>query len=479
MNKRILALSSVLLLALTTALTVMVAAPAAVAQDEAAETEDIIHMLDGRELRGQILEEKKDAIVFKIVDRASGIGGKITILLEEIGEIQRDVPLTSTPDTAKKTKKRAAPTSQPDSEPEETYGARRAATTNLDAPAFYVVPMKGQMGTDVSIDVYKKMVDDIREMEPDYLIIEMECYDSEDRVVNRADRADAGLTGIGILENYKEVTDLFRSELRDVPQVLWIRDSMGASSIIAMSWSDLYMAPDARLGGISHARRFFDISDENVKAKFREAYMALLNGFSSHGGYSFELMHAMVRPEFKLSARWKGRDVEWMLDTSGEYVVDDDEEAGVTFAARDAENFCISQGTVESLDDLALLMGIREYRMAEGEGEEIFEKYREDWRRSLENCKTWWGDYGQYMGWASGEDTLKYLGRAKATVQKILSAMERYKAVEIRVGMELGLRKFDLVTIIEQLKEQIRALRASGRGGGGGGGGSGVGGGGG
>ena len=42
---------------------------------------------------------------------------------------------------------------------------------------------------------------------------------------------------------------LFRDDLRDVPQVLWIRDSQGISSVIALSWGELYMMPEARLGG--------------------------------------------------------------------------------------------------------------------------------------------------------------------------------------------------------------------------------------
>ena len=81
-------------------------------------------------------------------------------------------------------------------EPEETtrsYGARRVTAEDADVPSFYVVPMSGQMGTDVSLSVYEDMLDDIREHDSDYLIIHMQCRDTEDRLVSRIAQQDRGL----------------------------------------------------------------------------------------------------------------------------------------------------------------------------------------------------------------------------------------------------------------------------------------------
>jgi hypothetical protein len=230
------------------------------------------------------------------------------------------------------------------------------------------------------------------------------------------------------------------------------------------------MKPGARLGGIAGAASNFDfVQDEEVHAKFREGYMGWLKGFAEYGGHSHDLIDAMVLPEFKLSASWKGRDVTWRLDTKGEYIVDDNEEATTEFKARTAENFCISKGTVETMDDLALMLGVREYRLLESEAERIHEKYKEDWRRAYDNCKEWYLDYQQALGWANGEDALKYLGKAKGLLERILAALDRYKAIETRLAMEYGVQRGQIVVEIEKLKEQIRALRRTGRGGAGGG----------
>ena len=353
-------------------------------------------------------------------------------------------------------------------ESDETYGAYRATTANENATSFYIVPMKGQMGTDVNTDLYEEMVDDIRLHKPDYLIIEIDTTIKEKDLWERdLSRAEIGLN---IIDEYRDLVNLFQDDLSDIRQVVWIKESRGISSVVAMSWKDMYMMTGAEFGGLSGLQQLFMVADPDVRGKFREAFMAMIKGLTIYGGYASELIDGMVRMEMSLSADWKGREVEWRLDKSGEYLVDGSENKTADFTAKVAEDLCISDGTAENLDDLALLMGIREYRVLDSKGEQIFEKYIENWRRTLENCRQWWDDYNKYMSWASGGETLQYLGRAKATLEKIIAAIRRYKAVEYRVAIELGLNEFILTTTVEVLEEQIRALRQSGRGGGGGGG---------
>lgn len=447
--------------------------------DEEANTEDVLYMVDGRVLHGQILEETRSDIVFHLVDRASGLEAKVTYRREDIARIERDVPIKEAPPEESpkpdEPRKVAEKESADEEQPERTYGSLQGSADDETLPSFYIVPMKGQMGTDVSEFVYRKMVDDIRQRDPDYLLMVMECRDFEEARTSAsepADRGERGLDGSEFLDKYRDLVSLFHDELRDIPQVLWIEDSVGISSVIALSWDKMYMKPMARFGGISGTRAFFEMSDKEKEAKFREAYLGWLKGFVEYGGYSLQLIDAMVLPQEMLSATWKGREVIWSLDTNGEYPVDSSDEQSANFKAKDAEDLCLSKGTAETLDDLALLLGIREYRVLGGEGERVFEDYREDWRRLLENCLQWREDYVKYMGWATGQDTLAYLGKAKKAIQNILAATKRYEAVRIRVMTDLGLTQFELETIIKELEARIRSLR-QGRGGSGGGRGSG------
>ena len=43
-------------------------------------------------------------------------------------------------------------------------------------PSFYVIPMKGQMGTDIRLDAYEPIISEIRAEQPDVVIWLMEWH---------------------------------------------------------------------------------------------------------------------------------------------------------------------------------------------------------------------------------------------------------------------------------------------------------------
>ncbi len=94
MKNRLISLLCMLLLAWLVGLVVPMSAQGTPEDEEAAAaTEDVIYMLDGRELHGQILEEKGDVIVFEFLDRDIKIKTNLTLMVDEIGKIERDVPI--------------------------------------------------------------------------------------------------------------------------------------------------------------------------------------------------------------------------------------------------------------------------------------------------------------------------------------------------------------------------------------------------
>ena len=452
------------------------AATAQAYQSDAA-TEDVLFMRDGRILHGQILEETRTEIVFEYVDPSINITTKLRLLRIDVEKVERDRELAvqpAEPDSVKPSMSTEAAVDATTTRRGRVYGARRGSASDEHLTSFYIMPMKGRMGLDVNSEVYTNMVDDIRAQDPDIMVIEMDCSDLEDVGFYGLTQEERSINGSTALDDYRELVRLFRHELDDVPQVLWIKNSQGISSVVALSWGDMYMAPEAEFSGANKAAaNFMPVqSDENMFGKFREAYMGWLKGFAENGKYDLVLVDAMVLPEFVLSATWKGREVEWSTDRSGHVIVDDNDEATIYFNAKNAEDLRISDGTAETLDDLALLLGVREYRVVDGKADDIFEKHRENWRRTFAAAEQEMRDYEKYLGWASGEDTVKFLGRAKTSLEKVLAAINRYKSVEIRFAMA-GVSQFALETEIEVLKERIRAARNSGNFSGGGSGGGG------
>ena len=119
-------------------------------------------------------------------------------------------------------------------------------------------------------------------------------------------------------------------------------------------------------------------------------------------------------------------------------------------------------------------MGYREYSVANGKAEKMVSDYIEDWRRSYEDCKKSLDNFKLFMGWASGPDQVKYLGRAKSELEKILAAIQRFPAVEVRLQRDEGLDKISLQVQIQKITDTLRLIKASqnktgGKSGGGGG----------
>ncbi|MCA9284938.1 MAG: hypothetical protein KDA22_06985 [Phycisphaerales bacterium] len=348
-----------------------------------------------------------------------------------------------------------------------------AATADDGIPDVYFVPMKGQMGTDVHPSIYKDVIDDIRKTKPDLVVFVLNCADINTIFYLQDD--DPAEASQFMLGEYREIVQMLHEEIRDIPQVMWVEDSVGFGSLMALAWTDMYMTSEARLAGLGKVLMpVMQWRDPDVRAKMLAAWTGIGKGFIEQGGYPLDIGEAMMRPEKRLSCSFEGRDVTWHLDTTGTWIIDDDEKRTSQFTAQLAEDTGICDGIADTKDDLMFLLGYREYREVPG-CEATVERYIDDWRRTLDLCTTWVQEYQQYLGWAQGDDAIKYLGQAKERLERILGAMIKYPAVEIRFRSATGADKNAIKIQIEQLQEQIRAARkqqqGGGRGGVGGGGG--------
>jgi hypothetical protein len=349
------------------------------------------------------------------------------------------------------------------------FGMGDADDTSL--PAIYVLSMKGQMGTDIHPDIYARIVDEIQRENPDLVVWVMRCADIDERLVPLFDRAEAGVT---LFDEFRELVQLLRDspEMRNTRQVMWVHDAYGISAVVALSWDTVYMTPTARLGGLQflwdRGERF---GDEDIRAKMLHAGLGIATGFFQRAGRPIELARAMIDPSQRLSATWQGRHVIWTLDADGEYIINSSTKQAANFRARDAENFGVVTGVAETLDDLLLLEGFREYRLIDrSRAEQIINRYVQNWRRDYAATIKRYRDHQQHLGWASGDEERRWLGRAMEDIRYIIGAMNRYPAIELRWRMQSNANKLTLEIYLEQLQERMRSLR-QGRGGGGGGGG--------
>jgi hypothetical protein len=331
-----------------------------------------------------------------------------------------------------------------------------------------VIPMTGQTLTDIRAEVYAELTEDIKTLNPDLIVIEIDCKDAKDIFYSQMRWYDRKETGqfAPMAENLPAVAKVFQLHLKDIQQIAFVKDSMGAITPLTLSWEKVYMTPTARLyGTMKLAERYLGIGDPNVRGKMRSAWTNMGSILGGYGKRDPDLTLAFVDPELVLSGSWNGKKVDWFNHTNADFVVDGSPDSVIGFSATQAEELGISEATVDSLDDVLLLNDIREYHIV---GEEITKElndYVKNWRNNFKKAKLLWGDYQQQSGWATGNERKRWLVKNKNTIKSLIGICKKYPAVTIRMGFDPQLTGLD--NILEEIERELRKPSGpTGRGGG-------------
>jgi hypothetical protein len=342
-----------------------------------------------------------------------------------------------------------------------------------------IIPMNGQMSTDISIDAYEPLFTKIKDLKPDLIILEMFCQDFDNEYYEKQRRGDKKESNGYDPDAMQDLVRLFRIKLKDISQVMWIQDSCGGSSVLTLAWPDIYMSDKAKLEGTRKLARNWNYIDRNKPTwgKMYQAWTAHVKNVAEIGGRSKALLMTFVDPELTVSGTYDGRNVVWKEGIDG-YLLADHSRGPIKIYAGDAEQYAISKATVRNRDEILLAEGIREYHLVGEDLTKSIEQYKIDWRKTYEKTVDLWFDAQQYGEWATGEDTERYLRKQLKSVEQIIRLLKRWDAVGFRMMSDYRISKdgargtYDLRIMIKELEERLRALRDSedsgGRSGGGG-----------
>jgi len=348
--------------------------------------------------------------------------------------------------------------------------------TAEEGKAILIIPMQGQMHTDIRFEAFEHLTERIKEAQPDYILIEMLSRDWRNdfhQLMSWGDRNEFS----GYDKNdLMAIAKFFHIELKSIPQVMWVQDASGASTLLALSWPTIYMSQNGSLHATMGVSRQFDyINAADTYGKIREAALAHTKALATYGKRSPALLRAFADPEVPLSGTWKGKRVEWEESLDGDFIIDIG--PGMPhLTASTATEVGISTGNVTSRNDVLLAMGIREYHLV---GEDITQEladYVIDWRKEFEKASEAWLDAAQYSEWATGDDTIQYRKKQINALKLLLRKIQKSPAVALRIRWKHSVTEDGLAKDIEQLEEALDDFRNGGRGGGGGAGGGGRGG---
>ena len=434
--------------------------------------EDQIVKINGEKISFKIISEDGDAVVLSIR------GIELRIPKSEIREILRDEEDAPAPAGASEPSSSAPMGEMPKTEAANKRERRTDASGN-PVPLVAIIPVgtegREQVGTDIVPEVYEAMIPVLRDMQPDYVVFRVNCNDKrENGYWYQVKREESSMNDFDLLG---EIADVWHNRFEDegiyAQPICWVEDAVGSSAVLSLSFCDLYTSSEATIGGLQGAAQMFERvrNDENTYGKYREAFLGMFRGPLELGrircdgaGHDNALLDALVYPDMRLSATWQGRSVKWELNRKGSYIVDDNDKSAVEFSAKEAGDFLISKGMADDLDDLLLLHELVDFDLDDTSCQEVFDDYSEDWRKALAECKTAIEEMQELQAGLGPSDAMRQAQFRLTRMKKILRMMNRYSAVALRCQMEFGLSKLGLEVQIEQLEEQIRAMRSNDRG---------------
>jgi hypothetical protein len=363
---------------------------------------------------------------------------------------------------------------------QEANWADSVVETEEEGPGVLIIPMDGQMHTDIRAELYEGLTEKIKEANPDLIIVELYSRDRKNNF--------AYLMGYGDPNEFNPFNDIdlvdiakvFQIELKDIPQVVWVKDSSGSSTVLSFSWPIMYMSEGAFLRATTQVADFNNIDAEDTRGKIREFRTIHSKIVAEYGDRSHALVRAFIDPDVPLSGTWKGQKVVWEENTFGDFKVDQGEDDMPQLTAITATELDISKGIVSSIQDVLLAQGIRgSYHIVGKDITAEIVKNKEDWRKKLEKAHELWNDALQYEQWAEQDEARKNRMNELRSLKQLLNILEKSTPVETRMR-----RPFRPGVTIPYLKQRIKGVeelldamkngnqggRGGGRGGGGGGG---------
>jgi hypothetical protein len=357
--------------------------------------------------------------------------------------------------------------------PEKSTWSDSVTETEEGGKSVLIIPMQGQMHTDINHRVLEPLTDRIKELNPDLILIELDSNDYETKFHALmsldgnplwADKLEFnGYDADAILDTAK----VFHVPLKNIPQVIWVNDSAGSSTMLALSWANMYMSDEAYLRSTFLSSDFMGINAEDTRGKIREFRLHHTKVLAEWAGRDYALLRAFADPDVPLSGSWEGKKVKWEDNLYGDMVIDKGPDYMPNLSSTIAAELAISKGNANSRNDVLLAEGIREYHLVGKDITQEIEDSVTQWRKDFLKAEKMLRDGEQYGGWARGDDTARYLRKQLAEYKRLVKLLEKSQPVAARVGRKYRVSVKVVEQWIDEIEEQLKRLKDGGGSGGG------------
>lgn len=424
-------------------------------------TADKVLFKDGRSVRGEILEETETSVKMRV-----SVHGITTVTVYD----KRDI-LSITRGVEDPSAESADDADGPIMASED----RRPVLGDAGARSVYVIKLEGTFGVDISQTPFEKALIDARKHNASVVIIELEnawrINESQERKDDDA-KFDELFRAEDLHEAYRQQMREWLKEHGTQPRVVfWVKRAMGGAAFLPLISPDIYFSSDAKMGGIGNLSYLLgSTGDEVVRQKQYSLRMGHAEGVAIEGGYPIELVHAMAQSDRVFSYRMVNGEPVFVEDypdpSRGEVLltddgIDDNEDTiqalargegndVLTLNARLAQTLRVSDGTVDSIDDLLFALGLgRTGVVIEGGSDRITKGWSRGVVSAERQLRKMWEEADEIQVAGDYKERTRARGQRRRIYEKMIGIIRKY-------GESLKFRSYPREAQLLQLIEQIK-----------------------
>ncbi len=398
-------------------------------------TPDHIILRDSREFKGEILEETDSQIKMRV--SVHGIQTVMTFEKREVLSVKRG--------------EGAGQAQQAQERRPERAEARRA-DRGADAARVYVAEFKGHFGRDMAATPMREALEDAARQRADLLVItlDLRSYFAFIQEQRREQGQDEG--HFSEMQMTDDILHLLRVDMQQIfdtpPRVVfWVKQALGGSCFLPLTSREIYFHPSGRMGGVGNLDLLFGGMDEVVRQKLISANIEIAKGIAIAGGYPPEIIEAMAmrrqvwsyrleggRPVFRQGWPDAGRG-EILLTDDGrgenadtiEQIVRGEGNDTLTMTADLALTLGISRGTVRTLEDLLLELGVgRNFTRVDDRAERIVAGWSRDLVNAERRLRQLFREFQEIQVQGDYNERTRARGRQIRTLEEIQRLVRRF-----------------------------------------------------
>ena len=362
---------------------------------------DKLHLNDGRVLEGRVEREGDGFVYFVIV--VGTIEHTELFTTAQIKKIERDEPAKD-PAPAANTQASTAVSSKAISD---------------SATRICFISLEEMVGPFMNANALRKSAELVESEKPDIIVL----------VIN---------SGGGALNEVEPLSDVIHKELKKKYRVVaWIRSAISAAAMTAMNCEEIYMM---RQGHIGAATAFSQTGSGNKAVEGAELELILKLGeeLSRRGKRNPLILRAMqIFMQLSCDIDENGI-ITWYDNNKGQFLVNPDDRI-LTFNAVDAEKYGVSKGIAETKEELARLMGVREWVEVGPKGDQYQVEFRNNVKTVQARANELLAKYDLALSAAgSGNDPSirnRYIGQARNLLNELRGLVRRAPSVEVYMGL--------------------------------------------